>query len=199
MIMKRSMKYTTLAAAATFAMGGSAFAGSLEDPIVEPVMTAPVVVADMGGNWTGFYTGLQLGYADADGQGALDGDNGSYGFHAGYDHDFGKFVLGGELDYDKTDIDLGGAATLDSVARAKIKGGYDLGNALVYATGGYALADTSGGDEDGAFYGIGMSYKVSEQYTVGAELLEHRFTDLGGTAGNDLDTTTFTVRGSYRF
>jgi outer membrane immunogenic protein len=40
---------------------------------------------------------------------------------------------------------------------------------------------------------------VSEQYTVGAELLEHRFTDLGGTAGNDLDATTFTVRGSYRF
>ncbi|SFS57395.1 Opacity protein [Sulfitobacter marinus] len=197
--MKRSMKYTTLAAAATFAMGGAALAGSLEEPIVEPVMTAPVVVADMGGNWTGFYTGLQLGYGDADGQGAQDGDNGLYGFHAGYDHDFGKFVLGGELDYDKTDIDLGGVSTLDSVARAKIKGGYDLGNTMIYATGGYALADTSGGDEDGAFYGIGMSYKVSEQYTVGAELLEHRFSDVGGTAGNDLDATTFTLRGSYRF
>ncbi|MBW4960727.1 outer membrane protein [Sulfitobacter sp. CW3] len=198
--MKRSMKYTMLATAATFAMGGSVLAGSLEEPIVEPVMTAPVVVPDMGGNWTGFYTGLQLGYGDADGPGALDGDNGSYGFHAGYDYDFGKFVLGGELDYDKTDIDLnGGAATIDSVARAKIKGGYDLGNTLIYATGGYALADTSGGDEDGGFYGIGMSYKVSEQYTVGAELLEHKFKDIGGTAGNDLDATTFTLRGSYRF
>ena len=198
--MKRTMKFTSLAAVATFAMGGAAFAGSLEEPIVEPVMTMPVAAPAMGGNWTGFYTGLQLGYADADGPGALDGDNGLYGFHAGYDYDFGRFVLGGEIDYDKTDIDLnGGAVTVDSVARAKIKGGYDLGNTLLYATGGYALADTSGGDEDGAFYGIGMSYKVSEQYTVGAELLEHRFNDIGGAAGADLDATTFTVRGSYRF
>lgn len=198
--MKRSLKMTSAAAIAAFAMGGSAIAGSLAEPVVEPVMTAPVPASDMGGNWTGFYTGLQLGYGDADGPGALDGDSGLYGFHAGYDYDFGKFVMGGELDYDKTDIDLnGGVATIDSVARAKIKAGYDLGSTLIYATGGYAMADTSGGDEDGAFYGIGMSYKVTEQYTVGAELLEHRFNDIGGTAGNDLDATTFTLRGSYRF
>lgn len=197
--MKRTMKFASAAAVASFAFGGTAFAGSLDEPMVEPVMTVPVVAPDMGGDWTGFYTGLQLGYGDADGPGALDGNDSMYGFHAGYDYDFGKFVLGGEIDYDKTDIDLGGAANIDSVARAKIKGGYDFGNSLVYATGGYARADTSGGDEDGAFYGIGMTYKVSEQYSVGAELLEHQFNDIGNTAGNDLDVTTFTLRGSYRF
>ncbi|MBQ0802128.1 MAG: porin family protein, partial [Sulfitobacter litoralis] len=183
---------------------GAAFAGSLSEPVIEPVMTAPVPAPNLGGDWTGFYTGLQLGYSEADTNFGVDGDNGSYGFHAGYNYDFGRFVLGGELDYDKTDIDLDDAAgvtqgSIDSVARAKIKGGYDLGNTLIYATGGYARADTSIGDEDGAFYGIGMDYKITEQYSVGAELLEHKFDDVGGVSGADADVTTFNVRGSYRF
>lgn len=198
--MKHTMKFATAALVASSAFAGSVFAGSLSEPVVEPVMMEPVPVVNMGGEWTGFYTGLQLGYADADGPGALDGDNGSYGFHAGYNYDFGRFVAGAELDYDKTDIDLNnGAATVDSVARAKIKGGYDFGDYLIYATGGYAQADTSLGDEDGAFYGIGMTYRISESYSVGAELLEHRFSDIGGVSGNDLDATTFTVRGSLHF
>lgn len=198
--MKRTLKFATAAVLATSAYAGAAAAGSLAEPIVEPVMTMPAPIVNTGGDWTGFYTGLQLGYADADGPGALDGNNGTYGFHAGYDYDFGRFVMGGELDYDKTDIDLNnGAAKIDSVARAKLKAGYDLGQTLVYATGGYALADTSIGDEDGAFYGIGMTYRITDKYSVGAELLEHRFSDIGGTPNADLDATTFTVRGSMRF
>ncbi len=200
--MKRTHKLMVLALS-TSAMGSAAWAGNLTDsvveaPVAQPVYTSPV---DTGGDWTGFYTGLQLGYADADSAtGALDGSDTSYGFHAGYDYDFGKFVVGGELDYDKTDISLGGgAASIDSVARAKLRGGYDLGRTLVYGTAGYARADTSVGDEDGAFYGIGMAYQVTDRYQVGAELLEHKFDDVGGVAGNDIDATTFTVRGSLRF
>lgn len=202
--MKRTMKLASAAFLASTAFAGAAFAGSLSEPVIEPVMTAPVPAPNLGGDWTGFYTGLQLGYSEADTNFGVDGDNGSYGFHAGYNYDFGRFVLGGELDYDKTDIDLDDAAgvtqgSIDSVARAKIKGGYDLGNTLIYATGGYARADTSIGDEDGAFYGIGMDYKITEQYSVGAELLEHKFDDVGGVSGADADVTTFNVRGSYRF
>lgn len=59
-----------------------------------------------GGDWTGFYAGGQLGYADIDGTGAADGSGGTYGVHGGYNYDFGQFVLGGEVDYDKLDIDL---------------------------------------------------------------------------------------------
>ena len=202
--MKRTMKLASAAVLASTAFAGAAFAGSLSEPVIEPVMTAPVPAPNLGGDWTGFYTGLQLGYSEADTNFGVDGDNGSYGFHAGYNYDFGRFVLGGELDYDKKDIDLDDAAgvtqgSIDSVARAKIKGGYDLGNTLVYATGGYARADTSMGDEDGSFYGIGMDYKITEQYSVGAELLEHKFDDVGGVSGADADVTTFNVRGSYRF
>jgi len=197
--MKRFMKATAAALVATTALGGAAFAGSLQDPVIETPVIAPAPVP-VSGEWTGFYTGLQLGYADIDGDGGLEGDDNTYGFHAGYDYDFGDFVLGGELDYDQADIDLNaGAASIDSIARLKLKGGYDLGNTLIYATAGVARADTSVGDETGPFAGLGISYKVTDRYTIGAEVLEHRFDDVGGIAGNDLDATTITLRGSLRF
>lgn len=197
--MKRFIKATAATLVATTALGGAAYAGSLQDPVVETPVIAPAPVA-VSGEWTGFYTGLQLGYADIDGDGGLEGDDNTYGFHAGYDYDFGDFVLGGELDYDQADIDLNaGAASIDSVARLKLKGGYDLGNTLIYATAGVARADTSVGDETGPFAGLGISYKVTDRYTVGAEILEHRFDDVGGIAGNDVDATTITLRGSLRF
>lgn len=196
--MKHTLKIGAAAFVAASCLGGAAAAGALTEPLVEaPVPPpAPVIAAS---DWTGFYTGLQLGYADMDGVDPLDGNNTSYGFHAGYDLDLGDFVIGGELDYDKTDVDLGGAASVDSVARLKLKGGYDLGNTLIYATAGAARADTSVGDETGPFAGIGITYKVTDNYTVGMEVLEHRFSDVGGVPDNDLDATTITLRGSLRF
>ncbi len=197
-------RITTISSLALIASGlaGVATAGSLETaPVEAPVYTpAPTPVAT-GSDWTGFYGGLQVGRTDVDSDsGLLDGDDTSYGVHAGYDYDFGTFVLGGELDYDKTDIDLGnGAANVDSVARAKLKAGYDFGNTLVYATAGAARADTSVGDETGPFAGLGVTYKVTDQYTIGGEVLQHKFDDVGGTAGNDLDATTISLRGSMRF
>tara|TARA_R110002110_G_scaffold154385_2_gene348243 strand:+ start:1036 stop:1629 length:594 start_codon:yes stop_codon:yes gene_type:complete len=192
-------KIATLSAAASIALGGAAFAGNLEVPAAEAPITlpAPVISAD----WTGFYTGLQLGYGDVNSDsGLLNGSSGLYGFHAGYDFDFGTFVLGAELDYDNGDIGLGGVAgNIDSIARLKVRGGYDFGDTLLYATAGAARADTSFGDETGPFLGIGATYRVSDGYTIGAEVLQHRFGDVGGVAGNDLDATTITLRGGIRF
>lgn len=197
--MKNSTRLGIATVATTLAFGGAAFAGSVSEPVVESPVIAPAPVA-MTGDWTGFYTGLQLGYADIDGDAGLEGDDNTYGFHAGYDYDFGDFVVGAELDYDEANIDLnGGAGSVDNVARLKFKGGYDLGNTLIYATAGVARADTSIGDETGPFAGLGVAYRVTDRYTVGAELLEHRFDDVGGVAGADVDATTFTVRGSLRF
>ena len=151
-----------------------------------------------GGDWTGAYAGIQLGYGDVDGTGSADGEDVLYGIHAGYDYDFGQFVLGGEIDYDFGDIDLDGAATVDSVGRFKIRGGYDFGKTLAYVTAGVAQVDTSLGDENGEFYGVGFSYRVTDQYTIGAEILDHSFDDIDGS-GVDADATTFTIRGSLRF
>jgi len=83
----------------TTALCGPALAGSLDDAVVDVPVTAPppAPLAQIG-DWTGFYTGLQLGYGDADGPEDLDGNNELYGFHAGYDYDLGNWVIGGELD-----------------------------------------------------------------------------------------------------
>lgn len=197
--MKKLSLTLTASALALTALAGTSFAGNLADPVVEApvIVPAPAPLTD----WTGFYTGLQLGYGDVDSDsGQLDGNNALYGFHAGYDYDLGNYVIGAELDYDKADIDLGGgAANIDSIARLKFKGGYDFGDTLLYATAGAARADTSVGDETGPFIGLGMTYRVTERYTVGAELLHHQFDDVGGVAGNDLDATTLTVRAGIRF
>ncbi|EPX78947.1 outer membrane protein [Litoreibacter arenae] len=200
--MKRILTSTAIAGLAATSLAGAAFAGNLDDAPVERPVYAPVPApANTGGDWTGFYAGAQLGYGDADSSvPALNGNDSLYGIHAGYDYDFGRFVLGGELDYDKADIDLGGgAASIDSVARAKIRAGYDMGRTLLYATGGAARADTSVGDESGPFLGLGAAYKVTESFTVGGEFLTHQFDDVGSVAGNDIDANTFTLRGSFRF
>lgn len=177
-----------------------AFAGSIEEPVVETIAPPPAPVAQpyQGGEWTGFYGGLQLGRLDVDGTGAADGDDLSYGVHAGYDYDFGRFVLGGEVDYDFADVDLGGAATVDSVARLKLRAGYDLGRTLVYATAGMARVDTTIGADNGEFAGLGVAYQFNERIIVGGEVLTHSFDDIGGS-GVDADATSISIRSSFRF
>ncbi len=154
------------------------------------------VLAD--GDWTCGYAGGQLGYLDIDGSGSADGDDVSYGLHAGYDYDFGQFVVGGEIEYDWTDVDLGGAATADSVGRLKLKAGYDLGNVLPYIAVGVAQVDTSLGEETGNFYGLGVAYQVTPEWQVSGEALYHEFDDINGT-GVDADATSLNLRASYRF
>lgn len=195
-------KFSKVAAVSFFAtsiLGTAAFAGNLAEPVVEtvpePIYQAPV---SLGGDWTGAYGGLNLGYGDVDGTGTADGDDMTYGLHLGYDYDFGRFVAGGEIEYDKADIDLNGAATTDSVARLKLRGGYDLGRTLIYATAGIAQLDTSLGKDTGEFLGLGIAYQVTDRFTLGGEVLEHRFDDIGGS-GVDADATTFNLRGSFRF
>jgi len=190
--------FTALAGFAMAMTGTAAIAGNLSDPVVETVEAPVFVPAPVGADWTGGYAGLNLGYGDVDGTGAADGDDTTYGLHVGYDYDFGTWVLGGELEYDEIDIDLAGAANADSVTRLKLRGGYDLGRTLIYATAGAARLQTSIGDDTGEFIGVGVAYQVSDRFTVGGELLEHRFDDIGGT-GVDADATTFNVRGSFRF
>ncbi|NJM84587.1 MAG: porin family protein [Tabrizicola sp.] len=182
-----------------------AFAGGPVEPIPEPeviVDTTPIVEPSY--DWSGFYVGAQLGYADIDSNGGgLDGNGGLGGVHAGYRWDFGQFVAGAEVDYDAADIDLGAdLGTLDSVARLKLIGGADLGRSFVYGTAGAARADATVGGADlsdtGYFLGAGMDFAVSDQWTVGGELVQHRFSDFDGS-GVDLDATTLKAKVGFRF
>jgi predicted porin len=163
--MKHVLSVLALAGlASTSAFATGAHAGSVAEPVIESVAPPPPApLPYQGGEWSGFYGGLQLGNLDVDGTGAADGSDFSYGLHAGYDYDFGRFVLGGEIDYDFADIDLAGAATVDSVARLKLRAGYDLGRTMIYATAGVARVDTSLGSESGEFGGLGLAYQINEE------------------------------------
>lgn len=169
----------------------------MEEPMVAP---APVPVAAPSADWSGLYAGAQLGYGDVGSStGALDGSGMTGGLFAGYRADFGQFVAGVEGNYDKADIDLGGgAATLDSITRLKLIGGYDMGPALVYGTVAAVRADSSLGADNGWGAGIGVDYALTDRMTLGAELMEHRFDNFVGS-GTDLDATTVNARLGFRF
>jgi outer membrane immunogenic protein len=139
-----------------------------------------------------------MGNAEASlGDASADTDFDGYGVHAGYNHDFGKWVLGGELSYDKVDAD---DVDFDAdLLRVKARAGYELGNFLPYATVGYANLDGDDLGEDGITYGVGVDYLINEKFSVGAEYTRSTFDDVASTDGLDLDADLFQVRASYRF
>jgi len=153
------------------------------------------------GEWTGFYLGGQAGYGNADATG-FDGSGGLGGIHAGYMHDLGDWVIGGELDYDWTNIS-DGPVEVDNIARAKLIGGYDLGQSMIYATAGAFDADISGpggasASDNGWLAGAGRKYAISDNWVAGVEALYHEADDFDGS-GVDVDATTLTARISYKF
>jgi len=160
-------------------------------------LTAGPVVAQ---SWTGGYVGGQLGYADVDTNVAgVDGDGFIGGLVAGYDWDLGTWVAGVGADYDFADINLGGTANLEEIWRLKARAGYKIGDGLAYATAGYANADTDTlGSDDGYFIGAGYEHLVTQNFSIGGEVLYHEFDNFNGTT-TDVEATTIQVRGTFRF
>jgi opacity protein-like surface antigen len=196
------------------------------------VVTPPVVNS---ADWSGFYAGGQFGLGrltteitnGEESEDIIEGDGALFGLHAGYMQDFGRLVAGAELDWDKTQIGLdpingegevSSIGQIDSVARAKLRLGYDAGRFLPYATAGVAratfdydedaAADTAGlaDNGNGSFFGLGISYMATDRFMVGIEALRHDFDDTP-----DIDeeaeapfefnssVNTVTLRGSFRF
>ncbi len=176
-----------------------AFAGGLVQPTEEPMVApAPMAMPAPSTDWSGLYAGGQLGYGDVGSTGALAGDGMTAGVFAGYRADFGQFVTGVEGNFDWANIDLGGGTSLDSISRLKLIGGYDVGPALVYGTVAAVRADTTLGADNGWGAGIGVDYAVTQQMTLGAELMEHRFDNFVGS-GTDIEATTLNARVGFRF
>lgn len=197
------MKRATPILATAFAIGAApAFAGNTTPAPADTPVSAPVAPAptNVGPDWTGFYGGAQLGYGDVDTNVSGSDDGVIGGLTAGYDYDLGNFVVGGGLDYDFADIGVANnAATLENVFRAKVRGGYKLGDGLLYATGGYAQAETDTlGSDDGYFIGAGYEHMITQNFSMGGELLYHEFDDYNSTAV-DVEATTLQVRGTFRF
>lgn len=183
---------------------GTAHAGNLAPPPMEPEVAPPAVVPAPVSDWTGPYAGLQLGWGSADTNIAgVDGNGLVGGGHVGYDFDFGSLVLGGEADFDFTDLSLnGGLVRLDNIGRLKLRGGIDAGPALIYGTGGaaYSGASIAGVNRSdwGWVVGAGMAYRVTDSFTLGGEVTYQKFSNYDAT-GVDVEATTLTARASWRF
>lgn len=201
------MKFALVTTAAIVA-ASSALAGGYTAPVVEPV---PVVVepTQPEHDWTGFYAGLQYGKGDMElsySDVSVDvGDYSAYGVHGGYLHDFGKYVLGAELDYNK--IDLDDADGDGDLVRLKGRAGLDLGRFMPYLTMGVARVSSEEAGEDysetGFSYGIGADFAVTEKFTIGAEYTKNTFDDVLeselGIGGIELDSDLFQIRAAYHF
>ena len=232
------MKYLLTATAASALIAGTAFAGNIEPAPMEPIIAPAPAPMSSSPDWTGFYVGGELGYADlgVSGNGIYNdynpddkflginrnsvGDGFIGGVVLGYDYDVGNWVVGAGADYDWTDISvrtnrvytIGGGEVnfdtkLESIWRIKARGGYKIGNGLLYATAGYAQADTKDfGSADGWLVGAGYEHLVGENFSLGLEVLYHEFDNFKRDRGDgfgvknlDLDATTVQLRGTYRF
>ena len=219
------MKKASLVIAASVIAASSAIADGIGQNATEPAVAAAIVApAAQGGDWTGAYVGLQASAVDGTtardpGADVWDFNGGLYGAHVGYIHDYGRFVLGGELEYDQGNVGsefrpafgVGDAGVdLDWIARLKLRAGYDLGRTLVYATGGAARASASTapglpgidpGKMDGYFLGAGIDHQIAEQFTAGVEVLTHRFGDFENSplVDTETDLTSISLRFGYRF
>lgn len=205
------MKKYLGSAAISALLAAPAFAGNLQEPVVEPIIAAPVQVQPIS-DWTGFYVGAQLGYGEAKLSGGGDSetlDGGFGGVHLGYLYDLGQWVIGAELDHDRSDFSKSFGPTelkVDKMTRLKLIAGYDLGDGLLYGTAGafnanLKISDPSGSlsvDDNGWLAGVGYKHKFTENWIGGVEALYHKANDFE-VDGLDLKATTISARISYKF
>lgn len=192
------MKKLMTSAAIAALSATCAIAGNYTPPPPVAAPTPPRLV-----DWTGFYVGAQAGFIDIDSNIlGVEGDGGIVGLTAGYDYDVGFGVVGVGIDYDVMDVTLVPGVDAESVFRAKLRSGIktgSTGNGLAYISGGYAEVDTTGlGSQDGAFIGAGYEHLVSDNFSVGGEILFHDFSNVNNTP-LDVDARTFQIRGAFRF
>lgn len=149
-----------LYAALGLGLATPALAGGYTEPVYEPapvVAPAPVVSSS---DWSGFYSGVFLGYADDDVNIDVDGgpspddqpnpSGGLGGIAAGYNFQSGNWVYGVEADIAATDLTDTGSydaapdeleVDVNSMATLRGRVGYDMGRWMPYATVGFAAAD----------------------------------------------------------
>lgn len=163
--------------------------------ITAAILAIAPLTAHAEDNWTGFHVGLQAGHSNVTSAGP-DLGNATLGLHAGYLHDFGRYVLGGELAYDAgAEMQTGGRVQKADTLRLKLKGGYDFGRTLVYGVVGAARLDASSGTINGHSVGLGAAYAVSERVILGAEYLHDSFDSNAQKTKAD----TVSLRLSYKF
>ena len=163
---------------------------------------APTSVVD---NWTGFYIGADVGGLIPD----SDDDDSKVigGLQAGYNQQFGNFVLGAEVGFGLTDafetsLDGGAALSQDYTITTLAKAGYAIDKAMFYGLAGASFTEfnaqgaTTSVDDDtsvGFAFGAGVEYQVMDGVGVKAEYLQSRYLDVGyATAGGAFEDDVVT-------
>src|SRR3712207_2812638 len=149
------MKKILLSSVALLGLATGAMAADLPSRRAAP---APIIAAAPIFTWTGFYVGVNAGYGwsndDFDAIDLADDDNdGGFigGAQVGYNYQIGSFVVGLEGDIQYADFGrefsyLGNDfESSDWFGTVRARAGVAFGQALVYATGGFAFADDVGG------------------------------------------------------
>ncbi|MBT9382748.1 porin family protein [Pseudooceanicola sp. CBS1P-1] len=196
--MLRNKLIAAAAVASTAAIAAPAFAGNPAPAPADPIITAPAPApVVMGHDWTGGYAGLNLGYGKFKHSGD-DGDGTIYGAQAGYDYDFGDYILGGEISYNAGDIDTFDGIDVDNTAALKVKAGYDMGDTMVYGTAGAERVYSNIGDDTGWVAGVGVEHMITPTISLGAEYLHHQVDDFAGTNAKLLGDS-IAAKVNYRF
>lgn len=201
--MKKYLSYAAIPAL----LAAPAFAGNLQEPVVEPIIAAPVQVQPIS-DWTGFYVGAQAGYGDVssidagdsdlanysdffdvgDGfvQGAsLSPDGGLGGLHAGYLYDMGQWVIGGELDYDWGNLK---DSTTTSIIGVDGDDEFVVGNASAdLKVKDIARAKLLVGYDmgDGLLYGTAGAFRAKAEGNVSGSIPELELAYSGSYSGSD--------------
>jgi len=197
-----------LATSAVVASALSAVAADL--PVRGPaVAPAPIFVAS---TWTGFYVGGHIGWGNHDGNmtaftpfngfagfpvSGLSSDGVIGGVQAGYNYQMGSIVVGLEGDFSvaslsaRSNLSLPGTWWTSSAnwfGTLAPRVGVTFGDALLYAKGGFAIADfeythLQGGNIIGAsstrtgwVIGAGIEYAINRNFSVKAE---YNYMDFG--------------------
>ncbi len=123
----------------------------------------------------------------------------------GYDWQIGSWVVGGVVEYSRLELQDSVTAfsttpaaynftrKLDSVLAVRARGGYAMGDSLLYVTGGYARGNMKhsfrttntvnafpadgGGDANGYQLGFGYERKLTPNWTLGLEYLRTSLKD----------------------
>ncbi len=179
------MRKLLLSAAATMLIAGPACAADLG-------VRAALAPAFIASPWDGLYIGGNVGYGEtnfdvtATGFGTLASVHGNGvvgGFQAGYNKQYGTFVLGLETDFDLTSIEnttAGVSTKLPWFGTTRTRLGFLVNPALLlYGTGGVAYGrveeSVPGASVKvpgvGWTAGAGVQYAFTPQWSIGAEYL----------------------------
>lgn len=145
--------------------------------------------------WDGAYFGVQLGAAHTEFK--EETAAGVAGVQIGRDWQVGDWVMGVGVDSSALN---GGIAHTDfkSLSRLKLRGGYDFGGTMLYATTGASYGDHNFlGRDWGHFVGVGVEHKLNNSWSISGEIAQYNFSNFNG-AGK-VDPTVATVSLNFRF